>query len=53
MFEGVESGIVKIKDRWYYYFGSIFLGNDMYRVVEFGHVIDSITLCMGCTPLVF
>lgn len=34
---------MKIKDSCYHYFGSIFLGHGMYRIEDFGHVMDSLT----------
>lgn len=33
----------KIKDRWFHFFGSLMLGHDIYRVEDFGNIIDILT----------
>lgn len=39
-FSGIENEISKIKDRWFQFFGSLILGHGIYRVQDFGNVID-------------
>lgn len=43
IYGSLERDIVKIKDSWLHYFDSNFLGHDMHRFEELGHVVDSIT----------
>lgn len=42
-FDGIDSDMVKIKDRWFYLFGSLLTRHDLYRVEDFGYMIDCLT----------
>lgn len=43
VFEGIEGEMFKIMDRWFYFFGSLILGHDIYSKEDFGEVIDILT----------
>lgn len=40
MFEGIEREMYKVKDRWLYYFDSMILEHDIYRMDDFGNIIN-------------
>lgn len=42
-FKGIEEEIYKIKDRWFHYFGFLILSYDLYRIENFGNIVDILT----------
>lgn len=43
VFEEIEWEISKIKDGWFHYFGSLILRHGIYRMEDFGNVVDILT----------
>lgn len=39
MFEGIESDLSKLRDRWLHYLGSLCLGHDSLGIEDFGNFI--------------
>lgn len=44
VFDIEVSSIIRLKDKWLHYFGFILLEHDIIEDVDFGIVIDSLTL---------